>query len=340
MKHLIIVAVLVIIISAGLMFTLSKIQLFPESASLQANPIDKLFDLEFNIIAFLFSLIVVFLVYSIIFFRRKPGDTEDADHIEGNTKLEITWTVLPLVTVLILSYLGSQSLADTLRIGERPVPINAIGQQWSWRFEYPEAGVTSTTLVMPVHKQSILKLSSTDVIHSFWVPEFRVKQDALPGGDEFVRDLRITPTKEGEFTVRCAELCGLEHTTMLAPVKVVSQEEFEEWLIAESDLPEDPVERGELYFQQYGCVSCHTTDGTVSVGPTWKDVYCSEVTLQDGTKVIADETYILDSIIDPAKQIVQGFPNTMPNNYGQQLTDAQIEDIIEFKKSLSEKTCP
>jgi hypothetical protein len=120
------------------------------------------------------------------------------------------------------------------------------GSQWSWRFEYPDQGINSNQLWLPVDQQTLLHLSSTDVIHSFWVPEFRVKQDALPGGDEFVRDLRITPTEIGDYKVRCAELCGLQHAYMLAPVHVVSQADFDAWVSSMVGPAASPVERGQL----------------------------------------------------------------------------------------------
>ncbi|MFC2025683.1 cytochrome c oxidase subunit II [Chloroflexota bacterium] len=340
MKHLVVVGILVVIVTGLLIFGLEQANLLPVPASRQAEPIDFLFGIEFKIIAFLFSLIIVFMVYSLVVFRRKPGDETDAKHVEGNTKLEIAWTIAPLITVLVLAYLGGVTLADTVRADPKALEIEVIGQQWSWRFEYPEYGVTSTELVMPVNKQAILKLSSTDVIHSFWVPEFRVKQDALPGGKEFVRDLRITPTIEGGYKVRCAELCGLEHANMLAPVKVVSQAEFDAWIIAESGLSEDPSERGQKWAEQYGCTSCHTSDGSELVGPTWKEVFCSEETLTDGETVLVDEAYVRDSIFNPGAKIVFGFADIMPPNYLEQLSEQQVSDLIIYMQSLSSRTCP
>jgi cytochrome c oxidase subunit 2 len=334
MKHLIIAAILVLISTLIISVGMEYIQLLPVQASAQAVPIDRLFGIEFKIIAFLFSLIVVFMIYSIVVFRRKPGDMDDAVHIEGNTKLEVTWTIIPLITVMALAYLGGQALAETMRADPRPIEIEAIGQQWSWRFEYPEFGVVSNILMMPVNKQALVSLSSNDVIHSFWVPEFRVKQDALPGGEEFVRQIRITPTMKGDYKVRCAELCGEKHADMRAPVKVVSNDEFQEWIAEESGLSDDPIERGGKWVEQYGCISCHSLDGNKSVGPTWKGIFGSQETLTDGTSVTVNEDYIRDSIINPGQNIVQGFSNVMPANFGQQLTDQQIIDIIEFIKSL------
>jgi cytochrome c oxidase subunit 2 len=270
-----------------------------------------------------------------IVFRRKKGDTTDAAHIEGNTRLEVMWTIAPLATVLLFAYLGGQSLAETVRADPRPMEVNVIGQQWSWRFEYPEWGIVSTELMLPENKQALLRLWSTDVIHSFWVPEFRVKQDALPGGEANMRELRVTPNLPGEYSLACAELCGLQHAYMTAKVKVVSQQEFDEWVVSlTGETSGDPVERGSQLVQQFGCIACHSLDGTVVVGPSWKGIYGHEVTLSDGTTLNVDEVYLHESIVNPPAKLVQGFQNLMPNTYRDQLTDEQIADIIEFIKSL------
>jgi cytochrome c oxidase subunit 2 len=134
--------------------------------------------------------------------------------------------------------------------------------------------------------------------------------------------------------VRCAELCGLQHAYMESPVHVVSQEDFDAWVAAETQQSNDPVERGQNFAQQYGCLACHTIDGTQLVGPTWKGVFGHEVTLADGTTVVVDEAYLLESIHDPGAKIVQGFANIMPPNVADQMTEQQITDVIEFIKSL------
>ena len=335
MRHLIIAGILVLVVTALLFLGLEQVQLLPEQASVQARTIDQLFSLEFKVIAFLFSLIVVFMVYSIFVFRRKPGDTTDAAHIEGNTKLEVVWTIAPLATVMIFAALGGQSLSETLRAEPRPLEINVIGQQWAWRFEYPQYDITSDTLMMPLNKQAILHLSSEDVIHSFWVPEFRVKQDALPGGEDFERDLRITPSMLGEYKVRCAELCGTRHATMLSPVMVVSQVDFDAWLASQSEVLSNPIARGEKWAKEAGCIACHSLDGTKIVGPTWLGLYGKEEHMTDGSVITADEAYIKESILNPNKLIVEGFPaNIMPANYQDRLSLAQIQDIIEYIKTL------
>jgi len=171
------------------------------------------------------------------------------------------------------------------------------------------------------------------VIHSFWVPEFRVKQDLVPG---ITTEVRITPTETGDYTLRCAEVCGLQHTYMLADVKVVSEDEFNTWMVAEAAIADDPVARGQKVYESYGCQACHSTDGSDGVGPTFLNAYGRTVELEDGTSVVADETYLYQSIVDPNSQIVNGYAPAMPQNFADQLSEDQISDLIEFIKSLSD----
>jgi len=335
MKHLVIASILVIIVTALLILGLGYVHLLPVEASLQAVPIDWMFGLEFKVIAFLFALIVVFMVYSIVVFRRKPGDMTDARHIEGNTRLEVTWTVIPLIIVLAFSVLGARTLAETQAIGDSVIEINVIGSQWSWRFEYPDQGIVSNELRLPVGKQALLHISSTDVIHSFWVPEFRVKQDALPGGESMIRDLRVTPTRIGQYKVRCAEMCGLQHAYMEAPVIVQSDADFQAWVASETGLSANPAERGQKWYTTYGCNACHTVDGMVKVGPSWKGIYGKQVTFTDGTSATVDDAYLFESIRNPGAKVVQGFvPGIMPQNIAEKMTDDQVRDVIEFIKTL------
>jgi cytochrome c oxidase subunit 2 len=313
---------------------LSNAELFPELASLQGKFIDDLFQLHFWVIAFLFALIVGFMLYSIIVFRRKEGDESDAEHIEGNNALEVTWTVVPLITVVGVAVLGANTLAKVTAIDPQALEVKVVGQQWSWRFEYPDTDVVSDVLVLPEGQQALLVMESVDVLHSFWVPEFRVKQDLMPGT---TTEVRITPTELGDYVVRCAEVCGLNHTYMLADVRVVSADEFDTWLAAEVAVADDPVARGQKVFESYGCQACHSLDGSDGVGPTFLGAYGRMVVLDNGTTVVADDAYLYESIVDPNQQIVEGFAPAMPQNFADQLTDEQIADLIEFIKSLNEQ---
>lgn len=338
MRHYIVMAILTALAAILTYLGLDALELMPTAAAAQAEPIDWLFDLQVKLIAFFFALIMVPMVYSLVVFRRRKGETSDGAHIEGNTSLEVTWTFIPLVIVVILGYIGADNLAQVKRVDPQAVEIRVIGFQWGWRFEYPQ-GVISNTLYLPVDKQVVLKMESNDVLHSFWVPEFRVKHDLVPGR---VEEYRITPTLAGDYKVLCAEICGTSHAYMVADVKVVSQAEYETWLSeqaiiaaaeAAAALANPDAGRGERLFNEAGCRACHSLDGSKGVGPTWKGLWGSQVPLADGATALADEAYITESIREPSAKTHQGFsPNAMPSFA--YLNDGQIADLIEFIKTL------
>lgn len=336
MRHYITVGILVLILSVLVYFGLDAIGILPASASAQAETIDWLFNLEMIAISFLFSLIVVPLFYSLIVFHRKKGEEGEGAILPNNPKLEMTWTIIPLILVLALAFTGAWSLGDALAVDPDAMVVEVTAFQWNWKFYYPDYDITTTELYLPINKQVHLEMNSPDVIHSFWVPEFRLKQDVVPGR---TTDLRITPIETGNYTVRCAELCGTGHAYMTAPVVVVEQTDFDSWVKKQIALiPNEPgpnADRGKLIASQNGCNACHSVDGSKLVGPTWLGLYGSDVHLSDGTVVVADDAYITESIQNPNAKVVEGFPaNAMPQF---QLTDAQIADIIEFMKSLSQQ---
>jgi cytochrome c oxidase subunit 2 len=337
-RHFIIIALLVVVFAVLSYAGLNSIGLMPKEASAQSVTIDWLFDLEIKLIAFFFALIMVPLCYSLVVFRRKDGDESDAVHIEGHTGLEITWTAIPLVIVIALGIIGADNLRQVRTIDPQAIEVKVVAFQWGWRFEYPQ-GFSSTKLYLPVNQQVVLKMESQDVIHSFWVPEFRLKQDIVPGR---IEDYRITPTLLGDYKVRCSEICGTSHSYMESPVIVVSQVDFKTWVtdqtaaaqaeaLASAGKPD--AARGEKLYQEYGCKACHSIDGAKGIGPTWRGVFESQVKLADGSSVLADSAYLTESIKLPAAKIVEGFPaNAMPN-FGY-LTDGQVADLVEFIKTL------
>ena len=336
MKHFAIVTVLVLIMTVVTNLFLQSVGLLPIEASSQAAIIDKLFNSHFLIISFLFSLIMVFLVYSFVVFRKKDGDETEGKYFTGSTKLEILWTLIPLGTVIFFSYLGAKSLAETRRIDPQAMTVEVTAGQWFWSYNYPDYGITSDTLYLPVDNQVKLSLSSLDVIHSFWVPEFRVKQDVLPG-ENLVKELRLTPTEKGEYTVRCAELCGGAHAYMNSPVKVVSASDFQNWVDEQTgSMPQDPVSKGEKIITNSGCTGCHSLEGSDGVGPTWKGLFGTDRKLSDGSSVLVNEEYLIDSIKNPNAEIVDSYPaNVMPQAYADQFSEEEINNIVAFIKSLN-----
>ncbi len=331
MRHFVIAGILVIAATFLTYTGLVAANLMPVVASAQALEIDWMWNLQLIAMSFLFALIAVPMFYSLVVFRPKKGDTTDAQHIEGNTPLEITWTVIPLFVVVIFAYLGAGNLSRTLRAAPDAMVVKVVGSQWSWKFVYPDYGVTSTELYLPENKAVLLKMESTDVIHSFWVPEFRVKQDLVPGR---VTELRITPTLVGNYQVRCAELCGTAHYKMEQPVIVVDGAAFTAWVVEQQAIAaaaNTPEARGELLVAGNGCVACHSINGAAGIGPTWFGLAGAAVELEDGATVTADDAFLTESIKDPKATVVKGFPPTMPVY---PFTVEEIADIVAYIKTL------
>jgi cytochrome c oxidase subunit 2 len=297
---------------------------------------------------------MVFMVYSVVAFRRRPGDEEDGPHVHGHTGLEITWTIIPVFIVLGFGIYGAVVLNDITSPKSNEMVVKVQAQQWAWAFQYPEHNdIVSAELILPVDRPVRLEMESIDVLHAFWVPEFRVKQDLVPGQ---VTILRFTPTVPGEYKVRCAEICGLQHATMLAPVRVMDQGGFETWVEERLARPAfgglTPEERGVLWSsaEGFGCAACHSIDGTIVVGPSWLGLFGREEQMADGTTIVADEAYLRESILDPRAHTVAGFdPNVMPDNYEERFAEQEaqilavegleleiVADIIAYIQTLQE----
>jgi cytochrome c oxidase subunit 2 len=316
-RHLITVAVLVIPGAAITYFLLTAIYQLPVAASAEAKPIDDLFNLHFLLISLLFALIVVFMIYSIVVFRRKPGDDDEGSHFHGNTPLEIIWTVIPLMVVIAVGVWAAIVLSDITEAKDDEMQVNVLGRQWSWLFSYPEYEEIgfSDQLVLPVDRTIVLQMTTDDVLHSFWVPEFRVKQDLVPGT---ITTLRVTPTEIGDYKVRCAEICGFDHANMQAVVSVLSEADFAQWISDQSIslVNMSQVERGEKWASDFGCIGCHSSDGTVLSGPSWLGIFGQEEQMEDGQTITVDEDYLRKSILDPDIQIVEGFPPNLMSAVG------------------------
>jgi cytochrome c oxidase subunit 2 len=336
MRHFVIVGILVIVMSVLTYAGLYAADLMPVAASIQAGYIDWMWNLELIAMSFLFALIVAPMFYSLVVFRRRKGDTTDGQHMEGNTTLEILWTVVPLFFVVFFAYFGAVNLSDTLRKDPAAMVVKVTGIQWSWSFEYPPIdgiAVVSDELHIPVGHQVLLQMTSKDVIHSFWVPEFRVKQDLVPGR---ITELRISPSLEGNYKVRCAELCGTSHYNMEKPVVISSQAEFDAWMLerrkeAEA-LAATPEGSGQLIVSANGCAACHSINGAAGIAPTWLGLVGHEVELTNGTVVVADDAYLAESIREPQAKIVAGFETQLMPTYG--FTEDQISDIVAYIKTL------
>jgi cytochrome c oxidase subunit 2 len=333
MRHFVIVGVLIAVVTPLIYLGISAENVMPVQASLQSLPVDWMWNVDAAAIAFLFALIMVPMLYSLIVFRRRKGDTSDGEHSEGNTRLEVTWTVIPLLVVSIYAYLGAYTLGETRIAAPDAMEIGVTGLQWDWRFEYPE-GFASNELHLPVNQQVVLRMQSLDVIHSFWVPEFRIKQDVLPGR---ITEYRITPIRVGHYKVRCAEMCGASHAYMERPVIVSSRADYDAWVQEQASeaaalLAQGGPESGRALVAQNGCLACHSVDGSPLTGPTWRGLPGATVQLSDGTSIVADDAYLAQSITDPSASIVLGYQAGIMPQYG--LTEAQVNDIVSYIATL------
>ncbi len=224
-RHFIIVGVLVVVTTIVMGIVLNGVLPLPIPAATQASTVDWLFRVHMWLIAFLFALVMVFMVYALVLFRRGKR-TDEGEHFEGNTTIEIVWTVIPLIAVVVFSYIGVQTLRTVTDAPPDELVVKVNGFQWAWSFEYPN-GTTSAELVVPVGKNLMMEMTSKDVIHNFWVTEWRIKQDIVPG---LTTQVHFTPDKEGEYTLMCNQICGLSHTTMVTKVRVVPEAEYTAWV--------------------------------------------------------------------------------------------------------------
>lgn len=342
MRHTINVIILIVVVTVGLLFLVNRIDWMPVAASTAAGPVDWLFGLNLDVITVLYVLVNGIMLYSVFMFRRKRGDDSEGSYFHSNTKLEIGWIVIPTIVVLAFAVVGGSVLKQVSAADKDELAVIVTARQWSWTFEYPDLGITTTELNLPINKQAHFLLRSEDVIHSFWVPQFRLKQDLVPGQE---KELRITPTLLGSYQLMCAELCGTSHAYMVAPVNVLSAEDFEIWRQKRLGIykepggeagggGEDPVALGTKVASSAGCTACHSIDGSKLVGPSWKGLFGKTETMADGSTITADDAYLHESIVNPGAKLVQGYADLMPKNFGDSLTAQEITGIIEYIKTL------
>jgi cytochrome c oxidase subunit 2 len=303
----------------------------PPKVSTVAHHVDSLFNFILGISIFFFLLIVVLMVYFVIRYRRREGAEAEASP-SHNTALELTWTIIPLILVVVIFFFGFRGFLDMATPPANAYEILADGQKWNWSFTYPN-GYVDANLHVPVNRPIRLVMTSADVIHSLYVPAFRVKMDVIPGR---YSKAWFEATEPGEYELFCAEYCGTSHSDMLALVVVHPPGEFETWLEKASNFLEtmSPVEAGQKLFQVRGCQQCHSVDGTAKTGPTMLGIFGRSEAMADGTTIVADENYIRESILEPMAKVVAGYEPVMPTYQGR-IKDEEITAIIEYFKSLS-----
>ena len=291
-----------------------------------------------SIIVVLFLIVVIGMMYLAIKYRFKKGDevrlTSSLDH---NTFLEVLFFVIPLILVTITFVWGIRSYLNMVIVPDDAIEIKVTGQSWFWTFDYPEGGSTLNELVVPVETPIKIVLSSTDVLHSFYIPVMRAKMDVLPNRYNV---MWFDANQAGEYEIFCTEYCGTGHSNMNAKVIVMPQKMYEVWLAeagsADDDLPLE--ELGAKLYNKKACNTCHTLDGTALVGPSYlqtSQMWGQERVFDDGSSAIIDENYVRSSILEPLIQIVAGYQGVMPTYQGL-LNDRELDALIAFLKTLKE----
>lgn len=298
----------------------------PEQASTYASDVDNL-ALFILLVSAFFTVLIAFLVFYFgIRYRRKKGN-EISGRTPGGMKLEIAWAIPPLVLGMVMFIWGTKVFFDIRRPPDNTLDIYVSGKQWMWKAQHPDGQMDGPNeLHVPVNQPVRLIMISEDVIHSFYVPEFRVKQDVLPGR---YTTLWFEATKPGTYNLFCAEYCGTEHSGMVGTVKVLKQDEYQRWLEERAQF--SAAIRGEQLYRKLQCITCHG-EGAKNVAPTLKGIFKQEVPLSNGQMVYADESYLRESIRIPNAKVVAGYrPNFMPAFAD--LKEEEIFALIAYIKS-------
>ncbi len=304
----------------------------PTQASTIANEVDSIFNFVLYTGLIIFAIVVIGLIFFSLKFRKRNENEELTSKVSENHVLEWTWSVIPSILVIVLFFMGFKTFMKMNIVPDNAIEIKTTGKKWMWVFDYPNGANSTNILTVPKDKPVKILLSSSDVIHSFYIPDFRVKMDALPNR---YTTLWFEANQTGEFPIYCTEFCGTGHSQMIGTVKVVDYDEYETYLASSVSGVDDtsiPLKQlGENVYQGKACFTCHTLDGNSLVGPTFKGLFGSTVKHTDGSSATVDENYIRQSILEPANKIVEGFAPVMPTYQGQ-LNDREIDGIIEFIK--------
>lgn len=295
--------------------------------------VDPVFYFIFGISVVMLIGIAVAMLWFIIRYNRKrcPVPESQKDH---NVWLEVTWTVIPTIIVLMMFWFGWEGYLSLRRIPDNAMPVQANARMWSWLFTY-DNGKTSDKLYVPVGQPIKVKLLSDDVLHSFFVPAFRVKRDCVPGMENYAW---FVADEAGSYDLFCAEYCGVAHADMVTTVEAVPQEEFEQWL--QSTVEDKGKHPGLTQLENYGCLGCHSLDGSRLVGPSFKDIAGREtlITIDGEEKTITvDADYLIRAINEPNAELVVGFPPAMPPFAGR-INEEELQQMVDFLMQSEQET--
>lgn len=301
--------------------------LFPDQASTIASGVDGVYFLLIGLSLFFALLVLFFILFFAIRYRRGSNVNRSGLVLESR-KLELFWSIVPLLLAMAVYVIQARAYFNLYRPPVNALEIYVVGRQWMWKAQHPEGQDEINTLHVPVNRPVRLIMTSQDVIHSFYIPAFRVKQDVLPGR---YTSIWFEATKPGTYHLFCAEFCGTDHAEMGGSVVVLPEAEYQQWLAGgKGNVP--LAQAGEAQFQQLGCVTCHQANNQ-GRGPSLVGVFGQEVQLEGGQTVTADEEYIRESVLNPRAKIVAGYPSIMPTYQGQ-ISDEGLQQIVAYLKSL------
>ncbi len=307
-----------------------QVPLFPVAASSIARQVDYLYAYLSVVTIIMTGLIfAVVFIFAVKYRRKSPNEVPRQIH--GSLVLEITWSVIPFIVMLSFFWWGAEIFFANATPPSNAMDVYVVGKQWMWKIQYPEGTREINELHVPIGRPVKLTLASEDVIHSFFIPAFRIKHDVVPGRYD---TMWFTATKPGRYHIFCAEYCGTEHSGMIGWVTVMNDSDYENWL-ASGGTEGSMAQQGERLFEQYGCSTCHQTEQQ-GRGPNLRGLYGSRVQLSDGRSILADDFFIRESILNPNAKVVAGYrPDVMPTFQGQ-VSEEQLLQLIVYIKSLAD----
>jgi cytochrome c oxidase subunit 2 len=322
---------------------LEKLGLFPVAASTHAGRVDALYFFLIGVSAFFAVLIAILIVTFAVKYRRRSED-EVPQQIEGSLALELTWSIIPFGIAMVIFLWGAQLFVSLRTPPKNALDVFVVGRQWMWKVQHLEGRREINQLHVPVGRPVKLTMTSEDVIHSFFVPAFRIKQDVVPG--RYTEEW-FEATTVGTYHLFCSQYCGTEHSRMIGEIVVMEPADYQAWLSGGGAAPAAPAAAagaggaaaeavpvataGAKLFEKLGCLTCHRESG--ALGPSLTGVFGSQVHLQSGETVQADEGYLRESILNPQAKIVAGYPPVMPTFKGQ-VSEEDLLQLIAYIKTL------
>ena len=307
----------------------SPVRILPEQASTISGQVDALYLYLWAVTILMTTLIAIVATYFVIKYRRRSPD-EIPRQIAGSMKLETLWSVIPFIIMLTFFAWGLDLYFKMYRMPKDAMEISVVGKQWMWKFQHPTGQREINELHVPVNQKIKLIMTTEDVIHALFIPDFRVKSDVVPGR---YTSMWFEATKPGTYHMFCTEYCGTNHSGMGGSVVVMERNDYEQWLSGNLNAV-SPIVAGEGHFNNLGCVSCHNADGSGGRGPVLQGIFGKPQPLADGGSVTVDEGYIRESILNPSAKIVAGYGNIMPTYQGQ-VSEEQLLQLVAYIKSLS-----